>query len=297
MAEGSDGRWAIIVHGGAKQMKPEEAEDNRSGVIAAVTVGKRILSQGGGALDAVEAAVRVLEDLPVFNAGYGSALTEEGMVEMSAAVMDGRDRSVGAIADVGTLRHPVSVARALLPEKWVLLVGDGALRFARGKDAEFCNVEELITPENKEERRQARDTVGAVAMDADGHFAVASATGGLSGAAKGRVSDTAMPGCGYYARDGIGAVAFSGDGESIARLALACQAMATLNQDGPERSIRRAVAQLPEMDPKEGDGGGIGIARDGRVGWAHNSPHFAVAQATSEEPEPKAWLKEGEARA
>lgn len=294
MARRGGGRWTILVHGGAKQMRPEEEEDNRSGAVAAIIVGKRILAEGGSAVDAVEAAVRVLEDLPAFNAGYGASLTEDGTIEMSAAVMDGRDRNVGAIAYVSTLRHPISVARALLAEKWVLLVGQGALRFARRTGAEFCAMEELITPENRAALKQAKDTVGAVAMDAHGHFAVATGTGGLSGAAAGRVGDTAMPACGYYADDRIGAVTFSGDGESIARLALAAQVMASIEREGPEEAIRKAVAQLPEIDPEEGDGGGIAIARDGTPGWAHNSPHFAVALATSDDPEPKAWLKKDE---
>jgi L-asparaginase / beta-aspartyl-peptidase len=289
-------RWALIVHGGAKEMKPEEEEDNRKGVLQALDAGREILARGGAAVDALEACVRVLEDLPVFNAGVGSALTERGEIEMSAAVMDGKDRSVGAIAFVGTLRHPVSVAKALLPEKWVLLVGEGATLFARQQGAEFCEMEELVTEESRRGLKAPRDTVGAVAMDEGGNLAVATGTGGLAGAAVGRVSDTAMPACGYYADNHIGAVAFSGDGESIARVACAAQVMVKINEDGPELAIEKALEQLPGVGGAEGDGGGIGIAKDGRIGWAHNSSHFAVAYQTSEMDAPVACLKKDEER-
>jgi L-asparaginase / beta-aspartyl-peptidase len=291
-----EGYWALIVHGGAKEMKVGEEESNRSGVLEALEAGRGILAGGGSAVDAVEATVRVMEDLPVFNAGRGAALNERGEIEMSAAIMDGKDRRVGAIGYVGTLRHPVSVAKALLPEKWVLLVGEGAEKFAREKGAEFTAMEALITDENRQALKKSKDTVGAVALDQGGNLAVATGTGGLTGAPVGRVSDTAMPACGYYADNHIGAVAFSGDGESIARVACAAQVMVRINEDGPEPAIAKAIDQLPGVGGVEGDGGGIGIARDGRLGWAHNSPHFAVALVTSDMEKPRAYLTKSEER-
>src|SRR5436305_5960180 len=124
-------RWALIVHGGAKEMKPGEEEENRAGVIEAAEMGAAVLRRGGTAIDAVEAAIRVMERLPVFNAGYGSVLNDEKEVEMCAGIMDGRDRSVGAVGAVMGVRHPVSVAKAMLPEKPILLAAEGALMFAR----------------------------------------------------------------------------------------------------------------------------------------------------------------------
>lgn len=297
MAEYEEGRWALIVHGGAKPYKPEEDQANRDGVRQALEAGRAILAAGGSAIDAAEASVRMLEELPVFNAARGAALNERGEIEMSAAMMSGRDLSIGAIGYVSTLKHPVSVARALMPEKWVVLVGEGALKFAAEKGAEFCTMESLITEANVKELKESRDTVGAVAMDMGGNLAVASGTGGLTGAAVGRVSDTAMPGCGYYADNHIGAVAFSGDGETIARLALASRVMASL-EDGEdvEHAIEKSVAKLPGTGGAEADGGGIGIRKDGRVGWAHNSPMFAVAYATSETDVPRVYLKKDEER-
>src|SRR3954471_11553986 len=120
----SDRRWAIILHGGAKEIAPEEQEAHREGVRAALTTGIAVLQQGGTAVDAVEAAIRALEDDPTFNAGRGSAPNAEGRIEMDAGLMDGAGLQVGAVAALRGARHPISVARRLLAEDPVLLVGD-----------------------------------------------------------------------------------------------------------------------------------------------------------------------------
>jgi beta-aspartyl-peptidase (threonine type) len=291
MKDATQGRWALIVHGGAKEMKPGEEEENREGIVEAAEAGADVLRGGGGAVDAVEAAIRVLERLPVFNAGYGSALNAECEVEMCSGIMDGSDRAVGAVGAVMGVRHPISVARLMLPETPVLLTAEGALMFAREKKAELIAPDALITRERLEEAKESHDTVGAVAMDGNGTIAAGTSTGGLSGAHKGRIGDSPLPGCGFYADNQIGGVSFSGDGESIARLTLAAQVMARIGEIGPEDAIRRAVRQLP---PLGGDGGAIAIARDGRIGWAHNSPAFVVAEITSETGEPRAWLSKQE---
>ena len=291
MAEENEARWALIVHGGAKEMKPGEEGANRAGITVAAEAGAAVLADGGSAVDAVEAAIRVLESLPVFNAGYGSVLNACREVEMCAGLMDGRDRSVGAVGAVMGVKHPVSVAKAMLPEKPVLLAAEGALMFAKEKNAELIEPDALITEEQREEAKQGHDTVGAVALDAGGNIAAGTSTGGLVGAHKGRIGDSPLPGCGYYADNHIGGVAFSGDGESIARLALAAQVMARIGDAGPEDAIGKAVDQLPHLG---GDGGAIGIARDGRIGWAHNSPAFVVAKITSDMDRPRAWLHKQE---
>jgi beta-aspartyl-peptidase (threonine type) len=140
------------------------------------------------------------------------------------------------------------------------------------------------------------DTVGAVAMDRGGNLAAGTSTGGLTGAKVGRIGDSPLPGNGLYADNHVGAVSFSGDGESIARLALAAQVMASIGRDGPEDSVRKAVEQLPGVGGADGDGGGIAIAKDGRIGWAHNSPAFAIAYASADAPEPKTFLSKEEER-
>lgn len=288
-----EGRWALIVHGGAKEMQPGEEEDNRRGVLEAVEAGRRVLAAGGRALDAVEAAIKVMEDLPVFNAGRGSAPNEAGEIEMCAGLMDGRDRSVGAVAAIRNVRNPILVARHLLPEKEILLAGEGALLFAKEKGLALASDQELLAGKAVEE---AHDTVGAVALDSGGNLAAGTSTGGLTGARVGRVGDSPLPGSGLYADNHIGAVSLSGDGESIARLALAAQVMAKINEEGPEAAIRKAIEQLPHVGGAEGDGGGIGIAKDGRIGWWHNSPHFAVAAIDGGVEEPQAWLSKKEDR-
>jgi beta-aspartyl-peptidase (threonine type) len=294
MTRSKEGRWALIVHGGAKEMEPGEEDANRSGVIEAARAGVAVLEQGGSAVDAVEASIRVLEDLPAFNAGRGSALNEAGEIEMCSGLMDGRDLSVGAVGAIRNVRNPVSVARRLLPEKEILLVGEGATRFAEQAGLEMVPDETLMTGSRRHALEQMHDTVGAVAMDKGGNLAAGTSTGGLTGAKVGRIGDSPMPGNGLYADNHVGAVSFSGDGESIARLALAAQVMAGIGRDGPEESVRKAVEQLPGVGGASGDGGGIAIAKDGRIGWAHNSPAFVVAYASGDAPEPRAFLRKDE---
>lgn len=161
---------AIIVHGGAHQVPPEKASASRAGCLAALRAGRQILEAGGSAIEAVEAAVRSLEDDPTFNAGFGSALNSQGEVEMDSGVMDGMSLAVGAVAGIRGVRHPVSVARAMLPETPVLLTGEGARQFAREQGAELCAAAALISAEQREIHEE-HDTVGCVALDAQGNLA------------------------------------------------------------------------------------------------------------------------------
>ena len=293
MAADQSGPWALIVHGGAKEMRPGEEHANREGILAAANVGSEVLRRGGSAVDAVEAAIRTLEDLPIFNAGRGSAANNIGEVEMCAGLMDGSDLSTGAVAAIRQVRNPIAVARRLMAEKEMLLAGEGALLFARENGFPTATDEELLAEEEKE--LAEHDTVGAVAMDQGGNLAAGTSTGGLEGQKKGRVGDSPLPGSGLYADNHVGAVSFSGDGESIARLALSARVMASL-EDGQqiEQAIAKALTKLPGVGGADGDGGGIGIAKDGTIGWAHNSPNFAVAYVTAGMDEPKAFLKKDE---
>ncbi len=279
-------RWALIVHGGAKPIKPEERQPNRDGCLEALAAGQAVLEGGGTAVDAVEASIRVLEALPVFNAGYGSTLNTSGEVEMCAGIMDGATLEVGAVGAIMGVRHPVSVARTMLPEQHVLIAGEGAFMFARERNAELCAPGELITEKAKEEQ----DTVGAVAIDMNGNLAAGTSTGGLSGQLKGRMGDSALPGGGYYADNHIGACALSGHGEGLARLAAAAQIMGAIDRDGPEAAIAKALSQMSRVG---GDAGGIALDRNGRMGWWHNSPDFAVALAASD-VSPMVWTNKNE---
>ncbi|MBV9929687.1 MAG: isoaspartyl peptidase/L-asparaginase [Alphaproteobacteria bacterium] len=294
MTQLKEGAWALIVHGGAKPDDPAEHEANRDGILEAIAAGRAVLEGGGDAVDAVVASIATMEALPVFNAGRGSAPNEAGGIEMCSGLMDGRNLAVGAVGAIRCVAHPVEVARSLLPEKEVLLVADGALEFARAKGHEA--VPEGFLKADKPARAEAvHDTVGAVALDGGGNIAAGTSTGGLDGQKVGRIGDSPMPGLGYYADNHIGGVAFSGDGETIARLALASRVMARLEDgEAPEPAIAQVLARLPGTGGADADGGGICITKDGTLGWAHNSPIFAVAYMTHEMDTPKAFLRKDE---
>lgn len=281
--------WAIALHGGAKEIAAGRERENREGLLLAVEAGAAVLRGGGTALDAVEAAVRKLEDLPVFNAGHGSVPNADGEAEMDAAIMDGATLDLGGVAAIQGVRNPVSVARAMLREVPTLLVGEGARRFAAERGAALCDNRELLVSQEL----QGHDTVGAVALDIHGHLAAATSTGGLEGCMVGRVGDSPIPGCGLYAEDGIGATCFSGHGEFISRTLLAARVMFAMEKEGPQRAMEQALEVQRRLG---GEAGGIVVDRSGRIGWAHNSPHFAVGTATSAEG-PRAFLARSEAQA
>jgi L-asparaginase / beta-aspartyl-peptidase len=286
--------WALAVHGGAKEVKPEAADANRRGCLSALTAGESVLKAGGTAMHAVEACVRSLENDATFNAGYGSVLNSDGDVEMDAAVMDGKTLDVGAVAAIVGVRNPVVVAHAMLRERPILLVGSGAKTFAEEVGAELCDPQAMIaasrTPVVPE-----HDTVGCVALDSDGNIAVATSTGGLPGKRPGRVGDTPLPGCGFYATNGVGGVVFTGEGELIARLALASNVMELLrNGEATARATNDAVAHaILRLAELGGDGGALAIDRDGNIGWSHNTSHFAVALVTSRR-EPAVFLRKSD---
>ncbi|AFZ66832.1 isoaspartyl peptidase/L-asparaginase family protein [Deinococcus peraridilitoris] len=277
------GHWAIIVHGGAHEVPPEKASASRAGCLAAQQAGRKVLEGGGSAVEAVEAALRLLEDDPTFNAGFGSAPNSVGEVEMDSGLMDGRTLDVGAVAGLRGVRHPASVARALLRETPVMLIGDAARQFAREQGAELCEVEALISPAQREAYEE-HDTVGCVALDAQGNLAAGTSTGGLSGQRPGRVGDSPLPGCGFYADNELGAVALTGEGESIARMMVAARILHLLARPSPEATSPDGALQeaLQTMQQRVGgEAGAIVITPDGQVGWWHNSPNMPVAYQTS----------------
>ncbi|KFG69562.1 isoaspartyl peptidase/L-asparaginase family protein [Microvirga sp. BSC39] len=286
--------WVLIVHGGAKEIAPDQEDANRRGCLEAVAAGQAILEQGGSAVDAVEAAIRILESDPTFNAGYGSDLNADGEVEMDAAMMDGSSLSLGAVAAIQGVRHPISIARRMLAEPPTLLVGEGARRFAVAHGAELCEPGELILPgsDGPDRKTHDHDTVGCVALDTSGRIAAGTSTGGLDETLPGRVGDSPLPGCGFYADDQVGGVAFSGDGECIARTLLAARVMQAL--EGSQLPQAAVEASLTHLARVGGEAGGIVLDRVGRVGWAHNSSHFAVAWVTDSMRTPLVRLRQDE---
>jgi len=231
--------WRLVIHGGAGVLErgritPEEDRAIRASLEQALAAGAAILEGGGSALDAVEAAVRALEDDPHFNAGRGSVFTYQGTVELDACIMDGRDRSAGAITGATATRNPISLARAVMEHSpHVMLSREGADEFSRNHDLDQAPPEYFQIPERRRQLEEMRlrddyfdidvkyGTVGAVAVDIDGHVAAATSTGGLTGKRWGRIGDSPIPGAGTYADDRAAAISATGAGEFFLRVGVA----------------------------------------------------------------------------
>ncbi|MGE5432169.1 MAG: isoaspartyl peptidase/L-asparaginase family protein [Syntrophomonadaceae bacterium] len=230
----SEENFVIAVHGGAQNkdkntFTPELEEAYKRGIEEALYTGWEILNNDGAALDAVESAVRVLEDNPIFNAGRGSAINRDGETEQDAAIMCGETLKAGAVAAIRLVKNPVSLARKIMEStEHVMLTGAGAEEFAKQAGLEFRPPEYFITQEKLEELKKnlhheniknpgSRDTVGAVALDKKGSLAAATSTGGLTNKLKGRVGDSPIIGAGTYANNNACAVSCTGDGEYIIR--------------------------------------------------------------------------------
>jgi len=284
----------IIVHGGAGA-NPAEAGDFRQGMRDAALAGWRVLADGGAALDAVERAVRALEDDPRFNAGRGSVLNRDGVVEVDASIMEGDRLQCGAVAALSRIANPITVARRLLESRrQVLLVGEGALAFARSVGIPECDPASLVTDRQRKRHAElARQpatrgggTVGAVALDRNGTIAAATSTGGTPGKLPGRVGDSALIGCGTYADSSIGGVSCTGDGEAIMRVVLGHRALRYLKDaDDPDYAAKVAVDLL--VDEGGGQGGLILIDWRGRVGFATSTPLMPVAMMSPTLDEPR----------
>lgn len=295
---------AIMVHGGAKTVAPEELVANEAGCRAALAAGWEILERGGSALDAVEAAIRVLEHEPVFNAGIGASLNHEGQVELDAAMMEGTKLRWGAVGSVQGVRHPITLARRILENEPHLIVGAGATRFAIEQGIELCDPAELITVEQLETWKEkiaeeqpeiaTTDTVGCVAMDAEGVLVAATSTGGLELSPAGRVGDSPLLGCGLYADADRGACAVTGDGEAIITMMLAKTALDLLAAHAADAAAEQAIAAFKRRVP--GEAGLILLDREGRIGWAHNSSDMPCAYRTADMAEPAYFVRKQKAR-
>ncbi|HEY7809883.1 MAG TPA: isoaspartyl peptidase/L-asparaginase [Allosphingosinicella sp.] len=281
--------WKLVVHGGAgvierRLLSPELEADIRAAVDGALQAGSAILSTGGSALDAVEAAARFLEDHPHFNAGRGSVFTYQGTIEMDAAIMDGATLGAGAVAGASATRNPVSLARAVMERSHhVFLSRDGADQFSRENDLEQAPPEYFATPERREAleimRSQGDDyfdvdlkygTVGAVAVDAHGHVAAATSTGGITGKRWARIGDSPMIGAGTYADDRAAAVSCTGSGEYFIRTAVAHEICARMRMLGED--VQSATeAALGQVETLGGTGGIIVVTPSGEHAVTFNS--------------------------
>jgi L-asparaginase / beta-aspartyl-peptidase len=288
---------ALIVHGGAWDIPDDAVEACKQGCHRALVAGWAVLSTGGSALDAVEAAVVVLEDDPVFDAGYGSHLNRDGHVECDAIVMDGGTLRAGAAAALRRVRNPVRAARAILEScPHMMLVADGAERFAKDHHVPMCKPEELVSEAEWDaflrcskdvhaamhHRGHEQGTVGAVALDREGRLFAATSTGGTCCKLPGRVGDSPLIGCGCYADWTAGAASCTGLGEAIMKIVMAKSAVDFLrrpstpgesDQDFATRAASDAAQLLKERG--HGTGGLILLDKSGNPAFAFNTPRMA----------------------
>ena len=282
--------WRLVIHGGAgvierSRMTPEEDSAVRAALNRALDAGSAILAGGGSALDGVEAAVRVLEDDPHFNAGRGSVFTYEGRNELDASIMDGRTRAAGAVTGVTATRNPIRLARAVMEKSpHVFLSTEGADLFSIDQGLDQAEPGWFATEERRRQldelKAQGDDhfdaelkygTIGAVAVDADGHVAAATSTGGLTGKRWGRIGDSPLIGAGTFADDRAGAVSATGAGEYFIRAGVAHEICARMRMLG-ESAARAAETVLADVAHLGGSGGVIVVTPSGDCAHVFNTP-------------------------
>jgi L-asparaginase / beta-aspartyl-peptidase len=297
-AEGERPQWRLVIHGGAgvierARMTPAEDAAIRAALNRALEAGSAILTGGGSSLDAVEAAVRVLEDDPHFNAGRGSVFTYDGRIEMDASIMDGSNRNAGAVTGVTATRNPISLARRVMEHSpHVFLSREGADQFSREQGLPQEPPSYFETPERRRQLEELRSrpaaehfdvhlkygTVGAVALDSHGHVAAATSTGGLTGKRWGRIGDSPIIGAGTYADDRGCAVSATGAGEYFIRVGVAHEICAQMRLEGlaPQAA---ADAVMEEVRVLGGTGGVIVVTPHGDGVYSFNTPGMYRGEA------------------
>ena len=304
-------KWAVVLHGGAgvierSSMSPEAERQYRAGLNEAITAAGAVLDKGGSALDAVQAAIEILEDNPLFNAGRGSVFAADGTNQMDAAIMDGATMKAGAVADVQHTRHPIALARAVMDKSQnVMMIGAGADAFSvhiglQQEPSSFFfterrwqNLIQELKKENlpipprpagapPEPTGQAAffespdnhkyGTVGVVALDQQGNIAAGTSTGGLTAKRWDRVGDSPIIGAGTYASNQSCAVSATGTGEYFIRLTVARTICALVQYKG--MNLQQAADEViqHQLSAIHGDGGIIAITPDGQQAWSFNTP-------------------------
>ncbi len=303
-------KWAIVLHGGAgviarSAMPPQVETEYRAGIKEALVAGAEILQKGGTSVDAVEAAIKVLEDNPLFNAGRGAVFAADGTNQLDAAIMDGKSMQAGAVADVQRTRHPISLARAVMEQSpHVMLVGAGADAFAEKVHLEqvppsFFFTErrwqDLVKQLMKEglaipqrpvgapeppaapvsflELPDAHKfgTVGVVALDSKGNVAAGTSTGGTTAKRWNRVGDSPIIGAGTYASNQSCAVSATGAGEFFIRMTVARTICALVQYKGMDLQAAADEVVQKELVAVHGDGGVIALTPDGQLAWSFNT--------------------------
>ena len=294
------GKYVLVIHGGAgtlnkSQFTPALEAKYKSGLDSALVVGNTILEKGGTALDAVEATVKVLENNPLFNAGKGAVFTNEGINELDAAIMDGKNLAAGSIAGVRTIKNPITAARAVMEKsEHVLLSGRGAEAFAAMQGIEIVDPSYFYTPErwrglqrakerdsidqlkkisqtaynneiDKQRRKDKYGTVGAVALDTHGNLAAATSTGGMTNKKWGRIGDAPIIGSGTYANNKTVAISCTGWGEYFLRLVMAKSISDRMEFGGQSLALASETLVMKELPSLGGDGGLIAVDKNGNI--------------------------------
>jgi L-asparaginase / beta-aspartyl-peptidase len=293
-------KWSIAIHGGAgtldpKAMTPEKRAAYEADLQRALDAGSKILAEGGAAMDAIKAAIIIMEDSPLFNAGKGAVLTWDGTAELDASIMDGRDRSAGAVAGVKTVRNPILLADTVRTQSdHVMLMGAGAEAFAVEKGFAVTPQDYFITPMRvqalermKAEKLSALDvdhkfgTVGAVALDQSGNMAAGTSTGGMTGKRWGRVGDAPIIGAGTYADNRACAVSATGWGEYFIRVGVAHEICSQLKMRGILGTQDIADSVMADVAALGGDGGVILVTPEGHAVFSFNTTGMYRGRATS----------------
>lgn len=294
------GKISLIMHGGTGTYDPNEPyeakhqAEQREGLQEAVRVGWEFLNKGGRALDAVERVVNMLEECPAFNAGIGAALGKDKQIDLDASIMDGRDRSCGAVAGLDGYVQAISVARRVMTEtKHVFLAGRGANEFAKAQGFQWLPPDKFQTDYQlycwnqafgaASRPNQRYETVGAVARDSHGDVAAGTSTGGMTGKQLGRVGDTPLIGPGTYADNKLGGASCTGQGEEIIKVTLAKSALDLIRYE--KKSAQAACEAMVEIIGKS--------ARAGRAGIILIDPEGNVAAYSNERFLPRAYMSTG----
>jgi beta-aspartyl-peptidase (threonine type) len=291
LAASMNHQWVLVIHGGAGgpakgTMPPEEEKAYLQKLDEALQTGGKILQNGGSSLDAVEAVVRFMEDCPLFNAGKGAVLNEEGIAELDASIMDGRTLKAGAVAGVTTIKNPISAARKVMENSpHVMLIDGGAEAFAMKQGLEIVDPSYFITekmkekwekskirkPEEDKNRENKHGTVGAVALDQKGNLAAATSTGGMMNKMHGRIGDSPIIGAGTYANNNTCAISCSGHGEYFIRNVVAYDISAMMEYRGIPLEEAAKIVIHDKLKAQGASGGLIALDKKGTMTMTFNT--------------------------
>ncbi|MBI2812812.1 MAG: isoaspartyl peptidase/L-asparaginase [Opitutae bacterium] len=312
-ASAADRPYGLVIHGGAgvierSALSPKREAEYRAKLAEALNAGYAVLEKGGASLDAVTAAINVMEDSPLFNAGKGAVFNADGICELDASIMDGRTQAAGAVAGVHRIKNPINLARDVMAKsEHVMMVGDGAEIFARSLGYEMVPNEYFQTDWRREQLKKAQEkeksgkertaavpadyftrtlrwgTVGCVALDRAGNLAAGTSTGGMTNKKFGRVGDAPIIGAGTYASNATCAVSATGWGEFFIRVGVARDIAAQMEYRGTPLQAA-AAATIAKVGRLGGDGGVIALDAQGNVAMEFNSPGMYRAVRLSHRP-------------